>query len=421
MFIPKSFYYFKLGILFYILCKMKNIKSRSSRLSLFNKISEFDKNKDIFEKIYKYIFKRKNCLIFTYYMQIPTIFQPIPDELIYYKPLITFYKTTNNNNNININDNNIILLDTMENFYTNRIIINEHKTKKWLFKFIQDQHIFPDITTTFIPIDNNLFNYMNNFTKKESDVLYLMYYDYVIYIGRHSESNKFKIIYKKDIYNQYNKTNIEIQININKLLYIMALIPITGKEIIQTFDTEILKKSTPLYHNRSDDLTENIIRKFYSLSQIDNLINPYGLFNDADYHCFFYKLKKDLVVINLNKDLFYHKLFDGKDKIDKKKLSHCIDDNNKKQCNFNIIKDYGDIRTWEKNKGKRMLTLIICKSTLFWLDKAFYYCDFLAHYNIDAFIYNYGYFKDKLMGTELGFNKNSEKYVEYIKMKKGEC
>ena len=400
---------------------MNNIKSRKSRLSLFNKISEFDKNEDIFEKIYKYIFKRKNCLIFTYYMQLPNIFQPIPEELIYYKPLITFYKTTNSNNNININDNNIILLDTMEQFCTNRINIQEHKVARWLLRNIQDQHIFPDITTIYIPINNNLFNYMNNFTKKESDVLYLMFYNYAIYIGRHSESNKFKIIYKKELDDKYIKTNIEIEIDIKKLLYIMALAPITKKELIKTFDVYILKKETLLYHNRSDDLTENIIRKFYSLSQKDNLINPYGLFNDADYHCFFYKLKTDLVVINLNKDLFYHELFDGKDKIDKKKLSHCIDDDNKKQCNFNIIKDYGDIRTWGENKGKRMLTLIICKSTLFWLDKAFYYGDFLAHYNIDAFIYNYGYFKDKLMGTELGFNKNAEIYVKYIKMKKGEC
>jgi hypothetical protein len=403
MFIPKSFYYFKLGILFYILCKIKNIKSRSSRLSLFNKISEFNKSKDIFEKIYKYIFKRKNCLIFTYYMQLPNIFQPIPEELIYYKPLITFYKI----NNINININNeISLLEMMDNFCTDRIRIKENNAKKWLFKYIQDQHIFPDITTTFIPIDDNVFNYMNNFTKKESDVLYLLFYDYAIYIGRNIKSNKFKIIYKKELDDKYINTNIELEIDIKKLLYIMALIPITGKEIIQTFDTDILKKSTPLYHNRRDDLTENIIRKFYSLSHTDNLINPYGLFNDAEYHCFYYKLIKDLVVLDLNRDVFYHNLFDGKDK----------------ESNFNIIKDYGDIRTWTKNKGKRMLTLIISKSTLFWLDKDFYYyVNFLAHYNIDAFIYNYGYFKDKLMGTELGFCKNAEKYVKYIKMKEEEC
>ena len=185
----------------------------------------------------------------------------------------------------------------------------------------------------------------------------------------------------------------------------MALLPITKKELIKTFDTDILKKDTLLYHNRSDDLTENIIRNFYSLSSKDNLINPYGLSNNK-YHCFYYKLKKDLIVLNLNKDVFYHDLFDKKDKT---------------QLNYNIIKDYGNNQTWERNRGKRMLTLIISKSTLFWLDKAFYYINFLSHYDIEAFIYHYGIFKDKLIGTELGFNKNADKYISYISKKEGEC
>jgi hypothetical protein len=225
------------------------------------------------------------------------------------------------------------------------------------------------------------------------------------------------MIYKKNLDdNIYIKTDIEIEIDIKKLLYIMALLPITKNELMRTFKSNILDKDTLLYHNKKNDSKENIIGNFYSLSSKDNLINPYGLF-DSKYYCFYYKLTKDLVVLNLNRDIFYYDLFDGKDKV-----NDCIgDDYNKKQCNFNIIKDYGDNKTWERNRGKRMLTLIICKSTLFWLDRYFYYIDFLAHYDIDAFIYNYGIFKDKLIGTELGFNKNADKYVSFIKIKEGEC
>ena len=160
-----------------------------------------------------------------------------------------------------------------------------------------------------------------------------------------------------------------------------------------------------LYHNNNkEDSRENIIRSFYTLSPNVNLINPYGLHNNEKYNCFYYKLKKDLSVLDLNKDVFYHNLFDEKH-----------------QDNFNIIKDYNNFNTWEKNKGKRMLALIICKTTLFILSNSFYYRNVLAHFDIDAFIYNHGYYKSKLLGTELGFNKDADKYVSYIKMKEGVC
>jgi hypothetical protein len=70
-----------------------------------------------------------------------------------------------------------------------------------------------------------------------------------------------------------------------------------------------------------------------------------------------------------------------------------------------------------------MLTLLISKSTLYWLDaENHYYMDFLDHYDIEAFIYHYGIFKDKLLDVELGMiTKDLNKYIEYIKIEKGEC
>ena len=444
MFFPKSFYYFKLGILFFILCKIKNIKSREKRLLLFNKIEEFNMNKDIFEKIYKYIFKIKNCLIFTYYMQLPKIFFILPEKLIYYKPLICFYRNEDSiKDSIKDSNNNskFSIIKHMKNYYTDRIKIDEHIKNKKIDYYTQDQHIFPDITTIFIPLYNNCLYYMDTFTMKEKDVLYIIYYENNIYVGRRYSStnqpfNKFNMLYKKDK-NKYITINEDIIINIDNLQYIMAMLPITEKELYKTFDFDVIKKDSLLYHNRSDDLRENIIRRFYSLYPSLNMINPFGLFNDADYHCFIYKLKKDLKVINLNRDIFYHDLFDTKDNskdfvykdtrnnknLIHNKLFHCIGSKleNRKQCNFNVIKDYGNVNTWNRNKGKRMLCLIICKSSLYWLDGPFYYIDFLANFNITAFIYHYGIYKNKFLDVELGFCKNNDMYVEYISMHKGEC
>ncbi len=392
-------------------------------------------NKDIFEKIYKHIFKRKNCLIFTHYMQLPNVFLPIPDELVYYKPIMTFY----GNNNININiDKSFKISDSMKLYYTGRIKIAENRVNKYIYKDIQDQHIFPQVNTLFIPINNDFITLLNEFTKKESDVLYLMYYDNNIYVGKRKDnSNNFYLTYMKTK-SKYSKINKQISIEYTKLLYMMIMIPITREELLRTFDTDVIKKDSLLYHNRSDDLTENVIRKFYGLYPDINLINPFGLFNDADYHCFIYKLVKDLQVINLNKDIFYHDLFDKKDnndefiykdtrdntKLIQDKLFHCIGNNikNRKQCNLNIIKDHNNTNTWKRNKGKRMLCLIINKTSLFWFGyDSYYYANFLLHYNIIAFIYHYGIFRGKLLDVELGFTKSGNEYVKYLRMHKGEC
>ena len=434
MFFPKSYYYFKLGILFYFLCKLKNINSKDDQFNLFNRIYEFKQSKDIFNKIYKNIFEDKNCLISTYFMQIPSTFVPIPGQFIYYRPYVTFYKNKKSSN-INISEK-FSIERVMQNYLTNRITINDFRKNKWLDRYLQDQHMFPKTQSIFIPIDNNSKNYFNNLTNEFNDIIYYMIYNNDCYIAKNNGNNIFNLLFKKE--GKYIPINRDIDIDFNKIDYLSAMIPISKNDLINAFELDTLPKNSLLYHNRSDDLTEGVLRKFYGLYPTLNMINPFGLFNDADYHCFIYKLKENLEVINLNKDVFYHDLFNEKDKketfifkdtrdnkkIIESKLFNCIGDNleNRKQCNFNIIKDYGDLTTFTKNKGKRMLTLLISKSTLYWLDvENYYYMDFIGHYNIDAFIYHYGIYKNKFMDVELGMINNREKYIEYIKVHKGEC
>jgi len=438
IYFPKSFYYFKLGILFYFLCKIKDIKTKENQFKLFNKIEEFHQDSNIFDKIYKNIFIDKNALIFTYYQQLPNIFIPIPSDIIYYKPYMTFYSSSNND--LNIDDP--FKIDTLMNkFHNNRISINENKITKWITKYKQDQHVFPDPSTIFIPINQNIINILNEIDTP--DTIYILYYDDIPYIAKYNGNNMFNLIYKKE--NLYVKINKDIKIDINKLKYLMIMTPLTKTDILNSFDIDTLPKNSLLYHTRSDDLTEGILRQFFSLYPKVNMINPFGLFNDADYHCFKYKLLEDLEVINLNKDIFYSDLFDKKDnedefvykdtrdnsKIIKSKLFHCIGNNleNRKQCNFNIIKDYKDTTTFLKNRGKRMLILLIAKTSLYWISNEtyyhpYYYPEFLNHYNFKAFIYHYGIFNGKHLDTELGFCIDREarkKYIEYLSMNKGEC
>jgi hypothetical protein len=430
-FFPKSFNYFKLGMLFYFLCYIKNIK-KDDCLKLFNQIQEFNQDSTIFDKIYKNIFENKNALVFTYFQQLPNIFLPLPSDIIYYKPYITFYTK----NPIPSIDEPFKINDLMKNFYTDRIKIHEYKKNKWLDKYIQDQHIFPDPITTYIPINDEMINIINN--TDTPDTVYILYYENNSYIAK-KNGNVFNLIYKKE--NLYIKINKDIELDINKLDYLMIMKPITKMDILNCFDMDVLPKKSLLYHTQSEDLTEGILRQFYGLYPNNNMINPFGLFNDADYHCFKYKLIDDLNVLNINRDVFYSDLFDEKDnedefiykdtrdnsKIIKSKLFHCIGDNlgNRKQCNFNIIKDYKSVKTFNRNKGKRMLTLLVSKTTLYWLvNENYYYADFLNHYGIEAFIYHYGIFNGKFLSVELGFCIDREarkKYVEYISMSKGEC
>lgn len=431
-FFPKSFHYFKLGMLFYILCKIKNV-TKDKQFELFNKIEEFnDFKKDVFDKIQEYIFIKENPLIYTYYSQLPNIFLPVPSEIIYYRPNVSFYR---NNKSSSINTDiksKFKINELMYNFsIPSRIKINENNLDKRLFRFLQPPTEFPIPTTIFIPIDKDCLKLLSDFTSNHSDVIYIMYYDNTCFVARNNGNNIFNLLYKKE--REYIKINRDITIDISKLQYITAMLPLTRENIFECFDTDILPKESLLYHNtKSEFSNEFLTRKsiFLALYPDVNLADPYSDTINRSYNCYTYKAIDDLKVLNLNKDVFYHLLFDKKDnedefiykdtrdnsKIIKSKLFHCIGDNleNRKQCNIAV-------KTTGRSQGKRMLALLICKTSLFWLDNDFYYMNFLKHYNIDTFIYHIGFYNNKLYQAELGITNNLEKYVKYIDYHKDVC
>jgi hypothetical protein len=254
-----------------------------------------------------------------------------------------------------------------------------------------------------------------------------------------NNSGKFKNMQKFIPYEKYEK---EIDKPI-KYLYILK--PITKKQMDKIFPIVTIPKGTYLYHVRSDDLTENVIRKFYAIYPKINMINPFNLF-PANYHCFLYKTVKDLDAVNLNKNTFFEYRFDGKhdksgefeyydttrifgERKIKSKLFDCIGDNleNRLNCDFNDIKDYGDqktysnnIMTWRRNLGKRYLYLLINKTKKY-IFPCNYYIDFLENYNYKSFVYHYGKFQNKFLDAELALMDFDGNYIEYLDFKKGEC
>jgi len=430
-FFPKSFYYFKLGILFHILCLIKNINTKEKQKELFNNIEEFKESKYIYEKITEYIFKNKNPLVYTFYNQLPNIFLPIPSELIYYRPYITFFKN-NKTSTINLS-NKFSLIDIMKNYIiNNHIKIDEKNIDRSIFKSIQPLSEFPTINSLFIPIDDNFYNLLKQISKDRTDLIYIMYYDNNCYAAHYNHDTKtFNLLYKKE--KTYVKINRDISIDIAKLTYISIMYPLSRENIFECFDTDILPKDSLLYHNTKNEFSNDFLNKksiFLSLYRDINLADPYSDTINRSYNCYTFKAINDLKVLNLNKDSFYDQLFDKKDneeefiykdtrdnsKIIKSKLFQCIGDNlvNRKQCNIAV-------KTTERSQGKRMLALLINKNVLFWLGDDFYYMNFLKHYNIDTFIYHIGFYKNKQYQSELGITNNLEKYVKYIDYHKDVC
>jgi hypothetical protein len=107
----------------------------------------------------------------------------------------------------------------------------------------------------------------------------------------------------------------------------------------------------------------------------------------------------------------------------------CIGDDLKtrKNCNFNRIKNYKNMDTWQKNNGKRTLNEIIFKTKLFINYNYIYYIDFLKLFNVKYFLNNYGILYDenseKYLDTELVFIEQDTftKYLESITTFNGDC
>jgi len=417
-----SFKYFRSFITFYNWVTLQQINESQIK-------KEFQKyygSYKYFKVYYNLFHQKKDMVIFTYYNQIPAIFIGFPDEYNYYYPIITFY---NNNmkqyyqnsalNIVSTNDKRLINNDMIK-FARNevRVSIPIHMIS---------QYQLPKKYVCFILHDGNC--YITKEIEKDNYYISIKKYD----------------IKKKYSYN-YKSNNYKVKLKISEIKFISILLEITYQHLIDSFEVDIMKKESILYHNTIKEIT--FIPNFYSIYPKLNLkkflFQTYE--NDKNWICHTFQLTKDIEVLNLTIDTFYnnqivlkkkreYEYYDPTDikykNIIKDKLFRCINtaktlSQHRDICNLNLSMINDGIYN-KYNSGKRILYMIINKNMSYINKSGLYYFDFLSKLGIKSFVYNMGYvLKD---GEQYHYDNEFAvidldqlgKYIKNISIEKGEC
>jgi hypothetical protein len=408
-----AFSYFRSFITLYYCLLFSNNKSLVNIKKYYIRAYGNEKYFNLFKKEFLDL---PNPLIFTYFNTIPHIFFPYFEELYFYFPIITFYGKDGfykkgflnypgkidglYQKNVKISDKEI------------QITIPIHFLKK--YKFPENYYILLKIGQKIVA-SNNL--------KILNDEIIIKNY---------------KVKNKKD----FKNTGEDMKVKLDEIELAYVLVPITKEGMSNIFKMDTLKKDSWIYFVVSKK--EPYIQWFYSLYPKMNMFNLDRKFN-LDWRCVRSKIIKDLSVLNLTVDVFYNNeivnrktnniYIDLKDEEYKKKfedeLFRCLHTdkelhNRRDICNFNIMFAYGK-QTFFKNKGKKMMNLLIFKNNTFINYSKYYYIDFLKKIGYKAFIYHYGFLqkidKNIYYDMELGFTDNESvfEYVKKVDEVNGEC
>ena len=408
-----AFSYFRSFITFYYCALFSSDKSIDNIKKYYKRGYGSEKYFSLFQREFLDL---PNPLIFTYFNTIPHIFYPYFEEMYLYFPIITFYGK--------------------DGFYKKGFINYPGKIDGLYQKNIKISDKEIQIT---IPI-NLLMSY--KFPKD--------YYILVKIGNKIIASNNVKVLngemiiknYKLKTKRDFKNTSEDMKVKLDDIELAYVLVPITKEGISNIFKMDTLKKDSWIYYVRSNNGTS--IQTFYSFYPKINMFDLDIKF-DLPWRCARSKIIKDLNVLNLTVDVFYNnEIVDRKtnniylDLRDEKyehilhdDLFRCLSsdkesDKRRDICNFNIILPY-DEDTFAKNKGKKMINLLIFKNHTFINYSKYYYGKFLKEFGYKAFIYHYGFIlenhKKNYYDMEIGFT--SRKYVaEYVKKVdevNGEC
>jgi hypothetical protein len=342
----------------------------------------------------KHILENKNIAVFTIFSNIPDCFHPLTKEaykdygsyISFIDPLFFNYSE----NNIIVKNKNIFDMDKFEKPIINQDIAPYNKNKR------------------FIYINIKYFSY----DKYKDNLLIVMDKNKNMYIIN-------KSIIQKKVGNIYKIINIKLEDITSNLIYVAILRKINKSDILNIFDTFIIKKDTPLYSYHNKDTHKEIY--WYSLVENSLLNDPYEIFyKESDelykYTCY---TKKRLECLNLSIDIF--------SKLVNKNLhdiSKLITNNSKEtdiiyNGNLNYIIEKDDANVWQDNRGKRLLNEIFFKSHKINV-LGYYYFNFLSKYGINIIVNSYGYYSklDKFYPYEVGFETNPNNYVKMCQHKK---
>jgi len=389
-----------------------------------------NKSLDIIQKYYKRaygsekyfrLFKKEfldlpNPLIFTYFNTIPHIFFPYFEEMYLYFPIITFY-----GKNGFYKKGFIEYPGKINGLYQKNVKISDTEIQITIpinllmsYKFPKDYYILMKIGKKIVASSN------------------------VIVLNGEMIIKNYKLKYKKD----FKNTGEDIKVKLDEIELAYVLVPITKEGISNIFKMDTLKKDSWIYYVVSDKSMN--LSWFYSLYPKINMFDL-DLKFDLPWRCARSKITKDLNVLNLTVDIFYNNeivnrninniyldLRDDKyEHILQDDLFRCLStdkesDRRKDICNFNIMIPYGE-DTFARNKGKKMINLLLFKNNTFINYSKYYYVNFIKEFGYKAFIYHYGFIpkNDKKIyyDMELGFTDKEyiKEYVKKVDEVKGEC
>jgi hypothetical protein len=421
----ESFKYFRSFITFYNWVFLQKYEDNHIKKEFI----KFYKSDKYFDVYYDLFHEKQDIVLFTYYNQIPSVFQFLPEKYIYYYPVITFY---NNNDG---------------NYYQNKpldISFRQYEKYNNMIKFAKDE------TRITIPIQM-----ISNYTFPENYICLILHKNDCYIMDKVNATDEMLISenyhIKEKNKNRYVFNSDKIELKLSEIQFISILKEITKQHLLNSFESDTLDKGTYLYHNTKNvDMT--YMPMFYSIYPTFNLAKFMfqNYEKDERWMCNTYILNKNIEVLNLVLDTFYnnnivlgnvnkknYSYYDPTNSSYKSfknnKLFRCLNSpknvsDNKHICNLNFQIENNSKKV--NNSGKRMLYLIIYKTMSYFDGNApphYYYVNFLKKYGIEAFIYNMGYVlkngDEYHYGSEFGCTDRdiAQKFINNISNEKGEC
>jgi hypothetical protein len=410
-----AFSYFRSFITFYYCALFSSDKSIDNIKKYYKRGYGSEKYFSLFKKEFLDL---PNPLIFTYFNTIPHIFFPYFEEMYLYFPIITFY-----GNDGFYKKGFLKYPGKINGIYQKNVKISDKEIQITIPINLLMSYKFPVDYYLLVKIGNKIIA-SNNVKVLNGEMIIKNY----------------KLKSKKD----FKNTGEDMKVKLDEIELAYVLVPITKEGMSNIFKIDKLKKDSWIYYLVSKDYNKTYIQWFYSLYPKINMFDLDIKLN-LPWRCVRSKITKDLNVLNLTVDVFYNNeivnrktnniyldLRDEKyEHILQDDLFRCLStdkelDRRKDICNFNIMIPYGE-DTFVRNKGKKMMNLILFKNHTFINYSKYYYGYFLKQFGYKSFIYHYGFIpkKDKKIyyDMELGFTEDKyvKEYVKKVDEVKGEC
>ena len=350
-----------------------------------------------FDLFNEYIVETKNLGIFTIFNNIPDVIHPLTNDYYNnYGMYVSFinpgYFKKSDKDDILIFDNNIWKYSEYKYPFNYQDVAPYNKYKKYVYLNIKyfDNEKYKNYLIITVNRNKEVYIFDNDIIKKKNKY-------------------KWKIIDKKEITN-------------TKWIYTSILRKINKEDMFNVFNVKYnINKNTLLYsHHQNNNINTDNKITFFSLDKNNFLNDPYKIWykKGDEMYRYIFKLTKDISTINLTCDILSNNKLSKTKSIDELIDNNELNPSNIYNGNLNYIHYNSDeLKIWKNNKGKRLLYEIIFKSSNFVIDIP--YNKVLKMYDINNFIYSYGYYNklNKYYNYEF-YSNNHNNELEFIKIEK---